>query len=127
MSNKWIVFLLFLYVIGMTLGATFENTPETVWTPGGGVTTETTNTLEYILDARHIAYQTSSTGDLHFVGINNEYFSAWWKLMTFDFKFFEHYDLEIVRWIIFVPLAGALVFGMLTFFISVIQGFIPGL
>lgn len=124
MDNKWIIFLLMVWIIGCFLGATFDyqNTSDT-W---AGSTKETT--LEYLLDAKNIAYSQEEGGTWSFVGINTEYFQTLWGVMTWDFPFFDdtlNPGTEMIRWIIFLPIVIGIGFGILILFIQLLQGFIP--
>lgn len=123
MNNKWVVFAVFVWIIGMFLGSTFEYHTDSDWV---GADKETT--LEYLLDAKNISYSQSDTGTWNFVGFNTEYFTTLWSVMTFDFTFFNddvNSGTEMIRWIIFVPVAIGVIYGVLYAFIQLIQGFIP--
>jgi len=123
MNNKWIAFAAFVWIIGMFLGSTFEQHTGTDW---AGASDE--STLEYLLDVKNITYQQDIVGGLAVPMFNTDYFSTMWKVMTFDFEFFSddvYPGMEIVRWIILLPIALAIAYGILYAFIQLLQGFIP--
>lgn len=105
----------------MFLGATleFHNTSST-WE---GNTQQTT--LNYLMNFKNIAYTQSSTGTWNFVGINGEYFSTVFQMLTFDFSFFDNPVGEMVRWIVFIPISCGILIMIAIQFITLVQGFIP--
>jgi len=82
------------------------------------------NTLEYLVNIKHVTYQEGETGALAWVTPNPDYFSALWKMFTWDFTFLRGTGYEMVRWIVLMPFSIAAVFGMIMLFIQVMQGFI---
>lgn len=103
----------------MFMGATFEKHTGEAWE---GETGE--STLEYLMNIKHIAYQESETGELHFVFFNKEYFDTLFQVITWDFTFLRGEGYEMVRWIILTPFSVAAAFGFLYMFIQLMQGFI---
>ena len=127
MNNKWIIFAVFVWIIGMLLGSTFEYRTGDEWV---GNAQETT--LEYLIDAKNITYTQDETGEWHFVGFNQNYFDTVWQVMTFDFTFFNddiNSGTEIIRWIVFIPIsvgvALAFLLALLTIMNAVFDLFKP--
>jgi hypothetical protein len=132
MNTKWLLFAVFVWIIGMIFGATFEKHTGDDWT---GARDETT--LEYLLDYKNITYSQSTFGDISFPMANAEYFSTLLRCMTFQFEFFEPYDsngdgtkdantwAQLVKWVIFVPFSIAIIFALIYSFVTLLQGFIP--
>jgi len=124
MPNKWIGFIIFVWVVCMFMGATFEHHTTVAGTWEGG-TQE--STLEYLLNVKNIATKTDQAGGVHFVGFNADYFSTLWQIFTWDFTFLRDTGYEMLRWIVLMPFSIACAFGLLYSFIQLLQGFIPHL
>lgn len=119
MNTKWIVFAVFVWVIGMFLGSTFEQRSGSNW---AGATEETT--LEYLMDAKNISYVADDTGEWNFVGFNRAYFETVWQVMTFDFTFFDddvNSGTEMLRWIIFTPIAIGVGLGFILALLTIVN------
>ena len=123
MDNKWVIFAVCLWVIGMFFGATFDKVDIGTYQPAG---TPMATTLDYLTNMKNISYTTSSSGTWSFVGLNTNYFKTLWQMMTFDFGFFEG-DAEIVRWIVLIPISVGILFAVFQLFVQIIQGLISAL
>lgn len=110
---------IFLFIIGAVLGSTFEEHTGSDW---AGHTGETT--IEYIFDFKNAVYRQSATGEWTFVMFNTDYFKTWMRVLTFDFTFFDG-ELEIVRWLLFIPLAIPIIWSIGYAAFQLLQGFIP--
>ena len=120
MDNKWVIFAVTLWMIGMFLGATFDKVDIGTYSPGG---TPMTTTFNYLTNMKNIAYSTDATGASSFVGVNTNYFKVLWQMMTFDFGFF-YGGAEIFRWIFLVPISVGILFAVYQLFVQIIQGLI---
>jgi hypothetical protein len=117
------MFLAAVWVFGMFLGASFDKQ-----TTDSGFSGEQENTLEYILDVKNVAFQQDELGAMAFVGINTTYFSTIWNMMTWDFSFFDnHPEVQIIRYIILVPITAGLVWGFLYVFAQIFQSLLSAI
>lgn len=119
MQSKWLGFVIFVWVVCMFLGATFEKHTGATWE---GATQE--STLEYLMNVKHVVYQEDETGELRFVFVNQEYFETWLQVLTWDFTFLRGEGYEMVRWVFLTPFSIAAIAGLLYSFIQLMQGFI---
>lgn len=120
MDNKWIIFAVMLWIIGMLFGATYDKVDIGTYDPGGQ---SMTTTLNYLTNMKNIAYSTDATGASSFVGVNTDYFKTLWQVMTFDFGFFDG-GAEIFRWILLMPISVGILFAIYQLFVQIIQGLI---
>ena len=122
MSQKWLGFIIFIWIVGMLLGATFEHHTSAA---GNWEGTTQASQLEFLLNVKNVVYETNSVGELHFVFISKKYFQTVWQVFSWDFTFLgTDPSYEMVRWIILVPFSICCAFGLLYMFITLVQGFL---
>ena len=122
LNPKWIGLIVFVWITLTFLGGTFEK-HTTATGDWEGDTQETQ--LEYLMNVKNIVAQTSGVGEVNFVLYNEEYWDSLWQMITWDFTFLRGEGYEMIRWIVFLPVAGAIAYGLAYAFVQLMQGFIP--
>lgn len=117
MSGKWLIFILFVYIVGMFLGATFEQHATAATWEGSS---EGVTTLSYLMNVGNAVQQTSVLGVIPLPIPNGEYFSTLFEVLTWQFAFMADYDM--VYWILMLPFAIAGIFSLIMLFIGTITG-----
>lgn len=120
MDSKWLAFFIFVWLIGMFLGATYEK-HDTGLTWAGNVQE---NTLQYLLNYRNMTYQQTVFGAITLPFPSPEYFATWLRIAIMDFTFLNG-DMEMVRWIVLLPIAIAGIASLIYAFVQLLQGFVP--
>ena len=127
MQMKWLALIVFVYVIGMYLGSTFEyhSTVET-WAGSGsvGLSQAPTTTLEYVTNLRNIVQRQEQLGGaITFPAPNPEYFDAVFKMVTWRFDFVWYDDLgRMFYWHVLAPFVVASVASLIMLIYGVIFG-----
>jgi len=119
MPNKWLGFMVFVWVILSFFASTFDKGT----TAGGGWAGNTApSKLEYLMNFKNISYQSTAAGDMNFVGINSNYFTTINDVIMWNYSFLDDYGM--VKMIILVPFSILAVLALITMFTSILFGFI---
>ncbi|KKN26132.1 hypothetical protein LCGC14_0877770 [marine sediment metagenome] len=102
MSPKWLIFLLTVWVFGGVFGLILE---------GGYLGDDQGSVINVLLNSKVIT-ATGVLGKIAGVFTDTAMWGAIGSLLVWDFAFWEG-SLEIVRWIIFIPVTIAMLFSML--------------
>ena len=127
MQLKWLMLFIFVYIVGMFLGSTFEMHTEAAgtWFGSGsaGLTESPQTTLSYIFNLRNIVQmQPQLGGAISLPSFNEQWFDSFFKIITwrFDFLYFDDFG-RFFYWIVVFPFAGAgiasvgiLIYGIIT-------------
>lgn len=127
MENKWVIFVMLIWIVAMILGASYDKVDIGAYTPGGTGTDSAVTTLNYLTTFKNISYIPNSTGSWTFVGINTEYFTKLWQVMTFDYAFMQGSGYDIVRWVVFYPITIGMMFAIAQLFFQAIQGLLSAI
>jgi hypothetical protein len=125
MEQKWVIFAVALWLVGIFLGATYDKVDIGTYAPitVGSTTVTAGGTLNYLSNFKNISYKSTTTGKWAFVGINPDYFTVLWGVMTWDFNFFNG-GAEIFRYILLLPISVGVMFGIFQLFVALMQGLI---
>ena len=98
MSMKWFALIVFVYVIGLYLGATFENANTTAeWGPGGGsagLSESPLTTLQNAVQMKNLIQEQPLLGGAITIPLpNTDIFTATFKILTGQFDFVMYDDL----------------------------------
>ncbi len=98
MSMKWLALIVFVYVIGLYLGCTFENANTAAeWGPGGGLVGLSESplvTLQNAVQMRNLIQEQPLLGGAFSVPLpNTDIFVAVFKILTWQFDFVMYDDL----------------------------------
>ena len=110
MSPKWILFVVFLFILMQLAGMVIEGS-----TMSGDVR-DALNTIS----SWGIIHETQTFGLLDYVKAPFNYFGALWTVLTYDSPVFDG-SFEIVRWIFVAPILAAVGFGLVVLFFGAFQ------
>lgn len=111
MSPKWIIFLTTLWIIGSILGLALEGAY-----PGG----EEQNVFNTLANSKALQ-ATTLFGAVAGAFSDLSFFTALGSVLIWDFSFWDG-TLEIVRWIIFLPITIGIVGSLLLAWIRGVGG-----
>jgi hypothetical protein len=119
-NTKWFAFFVFIYIIGMYMGASFEKHIGSAWSGTGEVTT-----LEYLTNFSNLVVMNAEVGSLSFPMPNPQYFSALLKVMTFNFEFLQGTGYSMIYQIILTPFAVIGIVSLLGLTYQLVRGILP--
>ena len=113
MSPKWIVFIVFIFILQMLMGMVIE---------GSNLSTEVQRDLN-IVSHWGVVSEEQTFGTLDYVKAPVEYFLALFRLLTYKSPAFfgeggEANQYEIVRWVFVAPILAGVSFGLVVLFFS---------
>lgn len=125
MKPGWMAVIVFVWLVGAILGATYDDmTTDATWPTSGGTGgyTETTpaNKLQYLTDLSNAVQQSQLLGGITIPLPNVDYFTTAYQVATWKFTFFE--DYYMLYWLLIMPFVIISVF----FFISLVYGVLTG-
>lgn len=124
MEHKWIIFAVMLWIVAILLCASFDKADITTYSTNGSTVT---STLQYLTNFKNISYTSDTAGNWTFVGVNTNYFSTIWKVLTFDFNFMQGSGYDIVRWVVFYPITIGMMFAFAQLFLQAVQGLLSAI
>src|SRR4030042_1864713 len=110
MSLKILAIVVFVWVIAMFLGSTYEgHMAESTWagTGSGGFSSDETSpisTMQYLLNVSNAVQRLPILGNIPIPVPNGEYFSTAYRVMTLQFHFITG-DFGMFYWIFLFPFA----------------------
>ena len=110
MSPKWIVFIVFLFVLMQLAGFIIE---------GSTAAPEMTDALNTI-SSWGIIHEEQTFGLLDYVKAPFNYFGALWTVLTYDSPVFDG-QFEVIRWIFVAPILAGVSFGLVVLFFGAFQ------
>jgi len=124
MSNKWIAFLVFVWLFAAVMGAMYDKSEDICVYDTEGVQHCYESDLAFLMDA------SNTVGHIGIMGvsipmINPQWMGIFMQALTLQFSFITG------QWMIFwllvcAPLVAAGVFGIVTWGLQLLQGFVPG-
>lgn len=102
LSAKWIAFFIFIGLVGSLFGAIVE----------GAYLGEGQRGVLNQLSVWQKIQEEQSWGFWEVVGVIPGFFAGLFNLMTFNYAFIQGTEWELYRWIIFGPLIGLFVYGL---------------
>lgn len=119
----WLALFVFVWIVGALLGSTFEyQHTEATWagTGTGGYSQSPITTLEYLTNISNAVMSLPVLGGIPLPIPNPEYFSAIYKVLTWDFAFLHGY--ELFKWIFIYPFVIMGVLSLILLVYGVITG-----
>lgn len=113
MPMKYVAFILFLWIAAGFMGYALEES-----FPSTGGTEE--SDLAVVSSFPGVKMPISGGTEVTLPSPSENFFSKLWRMATFDFKFL-HGGWEILRMIVFAPLAGMVVYALVMTFVNILQ------
>ena len=107
MSPKWIVFIVFIFILMQLAGMVIE---------GGALPTEMQHNLN-VISSWGIVSEEQTFGVLEYVRAPFLYFAALWAVLTYDSPVFDG-SYELLRWVFVAPMLAGVSFGLIVLFFS---------
>ena len=107
MSPKWIVFIVFVFVLMQLAGFVME---------GGSLTPEMQNHLN-VISSWGIVSEEQPFGVLDYIRAPFNYFASLWVVLTYDSPVFDG-QYELLRWVFVAPILAGISFGLVVLFFS---------
>ena len=110
MSPKWIVFVVFIFVMMQLAGMVME---------GSSLTVEMQNHLN-VISSWGIVSEEQTFGLLDYIRAPFNYFGSLWAVLTYDSPVFDG-QYVLLRWIFVAPILAGVSFGLVVLFFSVFR------
>ena len=120
LNSKWFAFFVFIYILGMYLGSTFEKHIGTAWSG-----TSTVTTLQYLTNISNIIVMNPFIGAISIPAPNSEYFTTLVRVMTLNFEFIQGTGYSMLYQIVLTPFAAVGAISLIVFMYQIIQGILP--
>jgi len=124
MSNKWIAFLVFCWLMAAVFGAIYDKSDDICNSDTAGVEHCAENDLAFLLNGDNVVRYVGIMG-VQIPILNPQWMGVFMQALTLQFSFITG-QWMIVWLLIAAPLVAAAVFGIITWGLQIIQGFVPG-
>jgi len=112
-SIKWVIFMVFMLMVGGLLGIMLEL--------GSMSDTTISEQVNALVLMELVRIPVSGGGEIRMPKPNEDFFAGLWQAVTFDFAFLTG-EWELLRMIVFGSISAGIVFGMAYLFISILRG-----
>lgn len=124
MKPGWMAIVVFVWIVGVLLGATYDGYTGADFPTAGGSAGYTQSApatkIEYLTDLSNAVQRNQLLGAIPIPLPNIEYFKTAYQVATWKFTFFD--DYQMVYWIVILPFVIVSVF----FFFALVYGVLTG-
>lgn len=108
---KYIAFVVFIWLVGGFMGVIADN---------AFLDASDNTSMNALMQAQAVHMPVSGGQDVNLLKAGQDLFSTLWNAATFNFGFLSG-EWQILRWIVFGPLAAMMVYALVMTFINILQ------